>query len=699
MSHFVPHTVDLVNGNIKDKKAEIRDYFIKTFALDEKNYEQLKNDNAFYKRADPLRHPLIFYYGHTAVFYINKLILSKMIDTRINPLFESLFAIGVDEMSWDDLNEQHYDWPTVREVYDYRQKVKKQVLSVIDNTPLQMPITAENPFWIIMMGIEHEHIHVETSSVLIRQLPLNDIRPNVLGTRCSNIGINLENRMLPVAGTDLILGKPNNHRFYGWDLEYGENRIKVEPFEASEFLISNGEYLDFVKDAAYQKKEYWTSEGWNWKEFKNVEHPLFWRKANEKYFLRLVDQEIELPLNWPAEVNYLEAKAFANWKTEKEGKIFRLPTEAEWYSLVQQNGINDENFASVSANISLSHFTSPCPVNQFKQGDFYDLVGNVWQWTETPITGFQGFKVHPLYDDFSAPTFDGQHNIIKGGSWISSGNEATWYARYAFRRHFYQHAGFRLVQSEQMLQISKDEYEKDAEVAQSCAFNYEEAPLVFDHFQKQLAEVCIQQLNGQTGLKMLDLNCDTGRTVFELAEYFDHITGIDFSARFIRMAIQLQEKGFIRYLTKDEGELINYNEIQLSKLGLTKTNNLQFIQADANNLKTIYTGYDVILAVNLLEELQAPDQFLASINERLNKDGILILGSTYDWEKNTIKHEHWLGGLKKDGETVSSFEAIKLILQEKFELVGQPVNLQAAQKLTSRNIHVSIVEVSIWKLK
>lgn len=699
MNHFVPHTVDLVNGNIKDKKAEIRDYFIKTFTLDEKIYEQLKNDDAFYKRADPLRHPLIFYYGHTAVFYINKLILSKMIDTRINPLFESLFAIGVDEMSWDDLNEQHYDWPSVRDVYDYRQKAKKQVLSVIDNTPLQMPITAENPFWIIMMGIEHEHIHVETSSVLIRQLPLNDIRPNVLGTPCPNIGINPENRMLPVAGIDLILGKANNHRFYGWDLEYGENRITVEPFEASKSLISNGEFLDFVKDAAYHKKEYWTSEGWNWKEFKNAEYPFFWRKADDNYFLRLIDQEIKLPLNWPAEVNYLEAKAFANWKTQKEGKSFRLPTEAEWYSLAQQNGINDENFASVSANIGLSYFTSSCPVDQFKQGSFYDLVGNIWQWTETPLTGFQGFKVHPLYDDFSAPTFDGQHNIIKGGSWISSGNEATWHARYAFRRHFYQHAGFRLVQSEHALHISNDEYEKDAEVAQSCAFNYEEAPLAFDNFQKQLAEICTQQINGQTGLKMLDLNCDTGRTVFELAEYFDHITGIDFSARFIRMAIQLQEKGFIRYLTKDEGELINYNDIQLTKLGLTKTNNLHFIQADANNLKAIYTGYDVILAVNLLEELQAPDQFLASINERLNKDGLLILGSTYDWEKNTIKHEHWLGGFKKDAESVSSFEAIKTLLQEKFELVGQPVNLQAAQKLSSRNIHVSIVEVSIWKLK
>jgi hypothetical protein len=66
---------------------------------------------------------------------------------------------------------------------------------------------------------------------------------------------------------------------------------------------------------------------------------------------------------------------------------------------------------------------------------------------------------HAIYDDFSMPTFDDNHNIIKGGSWISLGNESTKFsrysslsspflcltARYAFRRHFYQHAGIRVA--------------------------------------------------------------------------------------------------------------------------------------------------------------------------------------------------------------------------------------------------------------
>ena len=69
-------------------------------------YETLKEDATFYLRADRLRHPLIFYFGHTATFFINKLTIARVIDTRINPNYESMFAVGVDEMSWDDLDER-----------------------------------------------------------------------------------------------------------------------------------------------------------------------------------------------------------------------------------------------------------------------------------------------------------------------------------------------------------------------------------------------------------------------------------------------------------------------------------------------------------------------------------------------------------------------------------------------------------------
>jgi hypothetical protein len=98
------------------KRREIRVYFHATFDRYERLFEVLSGDEAYYRKPISLRHPLIFYFGHTATFFINKLVLAGLVTERLNPKFESMFAVGVDEMSWDDLNDSHYDWPAVAEV-------------------------------------------------------------------------------------------------------------------------------------------------------------------------------------------------------------------------------------------------------------------------------------------------------------------------------------------------------------------------------------------------------------------------------------------------------------------------------------------------------------------------------------------------------------------------------------------------------
>lgn len=99
----------LVGDDPELKRREIQNYFHATLDRYEQLFETLRNDEAYYRKPIPLRHPLIFYYGHTATFFINKLVLAGLIDQRINPTFESMFAIGVDEMSWDDLNDTNYN--------------------------------------------------------------------------------------------------------------------------------------------------------------------------------------------------------------------------------------------------------------------------------------------------------------------------------------------------------------------------------------------------------------------------------------------------------------------------------------------------------------------------------------------------------------------------------------------------------------
>jgi len=694
-------TLILNQGTAERKREEILQYFRDTYEIDEKLFEVFANEEAMYMRADPLRHPLIFYFGHTSVFFINKLNLAKIIDQRINPKFESMFAIGVDEMSWDDLDMTHYDWPPVNEVREYRKKVKATVEKVIQTLPMYIPIDWENPFWVIMMGIEHARIHLETSSVLIRQLPLEYLKPINGWNSCAETGEAPGNNLVEIPTGTVNLGKKRSHSLFGWDNEYGFLKKEINAFKAAKYLTSNKEFLEFIAERGYHTKRYWTEEGWKWVNYQKAEFPRFWRKDKNGFRLRLIWEEIPMPWNWPVEINYLEAKAFCNWKSEKEGKKYRLPSEEEWHRMLDLSNVPDQPYwGEAPGNINLEHFTSPCPVNKFQFGKLYDVIGNVWQWTESPINGLNGFEIHPYYDDFSTPTFDARHNLIKGGSWISTGNESTHDARYAFRRHFYQHAGFRYIESEVDVEIEENKYETDLVVSRFCESHWGNKYFDTELFPKKAAEICLSYFKNHPKRKALDLGCAAGRATFELAREFDFVTGLDFSARFIRIAIELQEKGKMQYILPEEGDIVSFHHKTLKDFGLEGLENkVEFYQSDATNLKKIFTGYDLVFCGNLIDRLYDPGKFLSTIHKRINDGGMLILSSPYTWEEEYTARDKWLGGYRKDGEPVWSIDGLHQFLDAHFKMVGEPFNVPLVLRETNRKFQHTLSEFTVWKKK
>ncbi|PNU21695.1 SAM-dependent methyltransferase [Geothermobacter hydrogeniphilus] len=692
-------TVILNSGTPEGKRAEIRDYFHQTFSIDERLYDTLADDEAFYLRAEPLRHPLIFYLGHTATFYVNKLIVARIISERVNPRFEAMFAIGVDEMSWDDLDEANYDWPTVAAVRAYRDQVRELVDDVIESLPLTLPIDWSSPFWAIMMGIEHQRIHLETSSVIIRRLPIEQVRQLPLWEICLEAGESPANKLLPVAGGKVVLGKNRDHPLYGWDNEYGRHEFTVEDFAAGRYLVSNREFLNFMAAGGYRTPDYWSEEGQRWLIFSQATHPLFWIENGGDWRLRTMAQEIEMPWNWPVEVNQLEAKAFCNWMATKTGTPIRLPTEEEWYLLRDGLDIPDQPYwQQAPGNINLEYWASPCPVDRFARGDFYDVIGNVWQWTETSISGFEGFEVHPCYDDFSTPTFDTQHNLIKGGSWISTGNEATRDCRYAFRRHFFQHAGLRYVAAKQAVAEPEAMYETDEAVAEYCDAHYGPDKFGVANFPASLARICVAATEGRARGRALDLGCAVGRASFELARHLDQVTGIDFSARFIRIAFQLQEKSVIHYQLPEEGEIISFHEKRLEDFSLQGLGGkIEFAQGDAHNLKPRFTGFDLVLAANLLDRLYEPARFLTTIGERINPGGLLVIASPYTWQEEFTRKENWIGGIRRAGEPFTTLEGLKERLGGNFRLLKNPRDVEFVIRETARKYQHTVSQVTIWE--
>ena len=691
----------LTGSDSESKRQEIKAYFQTCYRRYESLFTLVADESAYFQKADPLRHPIIFYYGHTATFFINKLKLAKIIDTRIDPKLESIFAVGVDEMSWDDLNEQHYDWPTLLETQQYRDRVYALVTELIETLPLELPITWESPWWVILMGIEHENIHLETSSVLIRQLPLETIRKNDAWSACELYGDAPRNPLLPVPSGRVTLGKSRDAALFGWDNEYGFHQTEIPAFKVSKYLVSNAEYLDFVNDRGYEKSLYWCEEGDAWRSFVQAKHPQFWKQREGGYTLRTLSSEIPLPMNWPVEVNCLEAEAFCRWKSDKEGKKIVLPTEDEYHRLRDfaevPNYLTWMQRGSTGANIALEAFASSTPVDHYEQNGFYDVVGNVWQWSRTPIYPFEGFKVHPVYDDFSVPTFDGKHNIINGGSWVSCGNLATKSSRYGFRRHFYQHAGFRYIESNYEEKIMSNPYTTDSIISQYCHFSWGENRLGVANYPESCARLALAYMKEKPKGKAFDIGCAIGRSSFELARGFDEVIGVDFSTRFIQEAQKMKAEGVLRYVMPTEGELEAFHEVKLSDFDLEKeAQKVHFWQADACNLKPIFNGFDLIFAGNLIDRLYDPQKFLESMAPRLNAKGLLILTSPYTWQEESTAKEKWIGGYKRDGESVTTLQGLEEILGADFRLIDRRDVPFVIQETARKHQH-TIAEMTVWE--
>ena len=218
---------------------------------------------------------------------------------------------------------------------------------------------------------------------------------------------------------------------------------------------------------------------------------------------------------------------------------------------------------------------------------FCDTFGNVWEWCEDHFNGLPGGKTHFLYDDFSTPCYDGRHNMIMGGSWASTGDEASRFARFMFRRHFYQHCGFRLARSlptfddskpnpqfrlvadriyiiggstpENKIDLDESKLALNFVKTTNVQYYYDsilhqdlfDQEILFQHGEKEsfwyqpfMNE--IKNLLTQFNIKLdiaTHIGCSTGRICFDLTNLFAEVVGTDFCGKFLDVANSVQKSG------------------------------------------------------------------------------------------------------------------------------------------------------------
>ncbi len=408
--------------------AEARAWLDAGWALEERLYSGV-GDDGFPRVADPLRRPLLFYLGHTASFFANKLGASGLLSDPIHDDFDPLFAAGIDEMPGDEMDHSKLELPPLAAVRAYRDQVLHKVRDVAAR--VEAPVTDTSPFWALFMSADHQRIHVETSALLVRQLPAALVRRPDGWMDAPTGGAPPPPAWVTIPGGAVRVGKPRNHPSFGWDIEYGERVAEVPSFRVGRTLVTNREFGEFVAAGGYAREELWTPAGWRWRSAARAVRPLFWCPAGDTFRLRTVFDEIDMPWAWPVEVTWHEAHAYSRFRGA------RLPTELEHQRLRQMGA---------PANVALA-FGSPTPVDYFppQRNGVRDAAGNVWHHLEDVCQPLPGFRPHPLYLDYSRTSFDDAHHMMLGGSFLSSGAMASPFARNWFRPHIRQSAGIRLV--------------------------------------------------------------------------------------------------------------------------------------------------------------------------------------------------------------------------------------------------------------
>jgi iron(II)-dependent oxidoreductase len=430
--------------------AEARDVLLARMAAARRQTDklfELVRPGSLYDRPIAERHRIIFYRGHLEAFDWNllqpRLPKAQVFDRGL----DQLFAFGIDPVDGALPSDFPSDWPVQPHVERYVSRIRAGLDAILPNLEFSDWAGEETPDQLLHVAIEHRLMHAETLAYMLHQLPIEKKIPE---SQTPVVASNpLVAGMVEIPEGCSTLGLPRQGSLFGWDNEYEAHTVHAPAFLADRYKVTNRDYLEFVRAGAYQQSSLWTPEDWKWITQQQITHPVFWKRAGDRFLYRGMFAETSLPLEWPVYVSHAEASAYARWI----GK--RLPTEAEWQrACYGTREVRERQFPWGSDRPAGDHgyFAferwDPCPVNAFPRAassfGVEGMLANGWEWTSSVFQPFPGFRPFPFYEGYSANFFDGRHYVIKGGSTRTDASMLRRSFRNWFQPHYqYVYAGFR----------------------------------------------------------------------------------------------------------------------------------------------------------------------------------------------------------------------------------------------------------------
>jgi ergothioneine biosynthesis protein EgtB len=223
------------------------------------------------------------------------------------------------------------------------------------------------------------------------------------------------------------------------DNERPRHRVCIPDFRIDQRLVSNGEFLEFIRDGGYREHRHWLSDGWDMVRREGWTAPLYWEGSDETWRVVTLNGVEDLTRNEPVcHVSFYEADAFARWA----GK--RLPTEFEWEHAAVRAGCRSD-----SANLFEDGLLRPVyPAERLSadKASPLQMLGDVWEWTASAYLPYPGYRQpEGALGEYNGKFMSGQM-VLRGGSFATPrAHIRTTYRNFYYPGQRWQFAGFRLV--------------------------------------------------------------------------------------------------------------------------------------------------------------------------------------------------------------------------------------------------------------
>ena len=280
----------------------------------------------------------------------------------------------------------------------------------------RLAASEESERYFFRLALLHEDMHGEAMLMTLQTLGL--ARPG-LPSQPAPPSVPVRQREVVFGGGEFLQGTAPNSSDFVFDNEKWGHVTSVRPFAIATEPVSQGDFIAFVEEGGYRREEFWSPEGWAWRESEHVCVPRHWSRDGHRWMRRWFAESEGVEADAPmVHVNAFEAEAWCRWAER------RLPTEAEWEYAARSGG-KDERFpwgdepGEEPAALDYRHrapssgLDDPLP----SRTGMRQVLGGVWEWTATTFGPYPGFAPDP-YRDYSQPWF-GTHRVLRGGSFAT----------------------------------------------------------------------------------------------------------------------------------------------------------------------------------------------------------------------------------------------------------------------------------------